>query len=145
MTDLKRPDFVLIDEKEGRKDYSYFSSDSQERIKTWSEEKTEKRTQNKTRTSASKGMVPRLLCFSGLIAVCLIEIGALFICAIHAFFAALFLFRDHKQNIALINSLKAVGHLFFVICSAFIGIFYPSLGIGLVMAYFSSLSSKIRK
>lgn len=130
MSDPKRPEFVLIDEREGKKNYTYFSSDSQERM--------ESRTEERVKSTKGRSISPRLLCFFGLVISTCIQMGLMFFAALTLLWAALSFFQDPVKNKKAINRIKGVCHLFFVMCSAFIGIFYPPLGIGLVMAYFSS-------
>jgi len=143
--EIKRPEFVLIDDRNGKTSYTYFDADA-------------KPTSHETRQSEEPGpqgkktgISLRFACFLGLLFCLIFGVGILFLSIILTLLAVFSLFMNKELNADLINYWK----LFFstltsAICFS-IGMVIPPLGLFLLGIFFayaskdSALSRFIKK
>jgi hypothetical protein len=121
--EFKRPDFVVIDERNGKKMYTHFG---------------EKTSQNEDKETPAKGNVSlRFLCLLGLIFCLVFGLGILVWSIVLTFLATLSFFQNPTLNQGVKSFWKLYSHIVIVGLGFILGLISPTLGLGLIGLYFS--------
>ena len=127
----KRPEFTLIDDRDGREKHTHFSTGFQERVETIFVNNSTKRQMHQGKNSL------RFISFLGVIFGAFICIGALFWAIFSTLFAAIELLQNKTQNQSMLKSWKFVITMAVITIGCTLGIFYPPLGLGFIAFYYS--------
>lgn len=130
--DFKQPEFIIIDEREGKNQYTYFGSDSSKKFKASFQNETEGMTQ-----PARGSIFLRFLCLFGLIFCLAFGLGLLIWSILLTVVAALSFFQNQNLNSSLSSFWKLYVNIVIVGFGLAIGIISPTLGLGLIGLYFS--------
>ncbi len=128
---FKRPEFILIDDRPGKIQYTHFESDSSNKPNGSSQAKKEQ-------TKSSKGPVSlRFICLLGLIFCFVFGLGMLLWSIALTVLATLSLFQNRGLNQGLRSFWKIVINTFVAGFGFMLGLISPTLGLGLLALYFS--------
>jgi uncharacterized membrane protein len=129
---FKRPEFIIIDDRQGKIHYTHFGTDSSQKSND------SIRTEQEELASSKKAPVSlRFLCFLGFIFCLLFGLGILIWSIALTFLAALSLFRNHHLNQGVRSFWKLYTHTVIAGLGFVFGIISPTLGLGWILLYFS--------
>lgn len=121
---FKRPEFVLIDDRQGKGQYTHFGSDDNE--------------QAERKKSASKEPISlRFICLLGFIFCLIFGLGMLLWSIVMTTLATLSLFQNKKFNQGMKSFWKIFANTAIAGFGFTLGLINPTLGLGLVALYFS--------
>ena len=121
------PEFVLIDDRQGKSQYSYFKTDASHTSFKMDEEKS----------SSQGGLSLRFMCLLGLIFCLIFGCGMLIGALILTFLATLSLFRNQSLNQEMGRFWKMSLNTLIVGFGFLLGLLSPTLGLGFIALYFS--------
>jgi hypothetical protein len=125
----KRPEFILIDDRQGKSQYTYFGADSSRQPNYSGGGKEE---------PTKKGSFSlRFICLLGLIFCLVFGLGILIWSIVITLLATLSLFQNHGLNQAVRSFWKIYTHTVIVGFGFALGLMSPTLGLGLIALYFS--------
>lgn len=130
----KRPEFILIDDRQETKQYSHFGSDSQKQQDSQSEGKED----------PLQGAISlRLLCFLGLIFSLIFGLGVLIWSMVLTFLALCSFFQKPHLNKNMSSFWKIFIHTVVAILGFTLGLIAPVFGFSFVALYFSLIGGII--
>lgn len=132
---FKRPEFILIDPRSGKNQYSYFDSNSSRK----SHEEFQKEEKQ-----ASKGPISlRFICLLGFIFCLVFGIGMLLWSIALTFLATISLFQNRGLNRGMRSFWKICINTLIAGFGFTLGMLSPTLGLGLLALYFSLASDLV--
>lgn len=127
----KQPEFILIDERDGQKKYSYFGSDpSQPSQGPFESEQTAKK-------SAKANHSLRFVCFLGLIFCLIFGCGMLIWSTVMTGLAIVTLFQNPALNKSMLSFWKIFFNTTIAAVGFTIGLISPTMGLSLLALYFT--------
>ena len=124
---FKRPEFILIDDRNGKEKITYFKEDSPQSSHN-SFEKAE---------APKSAFSLRFICLLGLIFCFMFGLGMFLWSVTLTALATLSLFQNHRLNQGMRHFWKLFIHTFVAGFSFALGMMSPTLGLGLLALYFS--------
>lgn len=133
---FKRPEFVLIDDRQGEKKFTHFGSESTENSKESFKSGQEKQ--------AAKGPFSlRFVCLLGFIFCLVFGLGMLVWSLVMTCLATFSLFLNPNLNKGMRHFWKLFANTFIAGFGFTLGMISPTLGLGLLAIYFSLASSLV--
>ena len=134
-SDAKQPEFTLIDDRNGRAQYTHFDA-SASRKSADDFQQGEK--------ASSKGSISlRFICLLGFIFCVVFGIGMLLWSIALTFLAIISLFQNHNLNRGAKSFWKIFANTFIAGFGFTLGMISPTLGLGLLALYFSLASEVV--
>ncbi|MFI0435237.1 MAG: hypothetical protein ACH350_05855 [Parachlamydiaceae bacterium] len=129
------PEFVLIDERDGDKKYSYFGSSSFEQSQRTKEAQTKIE-------QSPKGSL-RFISFLGFVFCFILGLGMLVWSGVMTLLALFCLFQNPHFNQGMWKFWKYFAHTFIAAFCFMLAVISPALGLGLLALYFSLASQLV--
>lgn len=128
----KRPEFILIDDREEKSRYSYFNPHSPE-PQSFSHTEEQERDYSRLRGAISL----RILFFLGIILCVIVGFGILIGSVVVTFLAACSLFKNPSLNQGVRHFWKIYMHAVMTGLGCALGVISPTLGLSSIILYFS--------
>jgi hypothetical protein len=133
-TEVKRPEFIIIDERDGTTQKTYYSSEY-----SWQPVKYVETRKEEVKSSS---VSLRFLCFLGLVFCVIFGTGIFLLSLVLTFLSLVNLFQNKNLNEGAWSFWKLWISTVIISLAFIIGLIVPTIGVGLIVFYFSLIGGK---